>query len=147
MSTIIKCFIIGVSLVLFGCISITESQKPPPSDNVTDNVTLEVKSSILEPWPEDRVGFHKAMYFATMAMRPDLRQKYQPINLYNICSCIVDILQATYTYEEFRNRYTGDSSMTPEAQQEVYAISYKCSQEEALFLQQQLVVPNVKDTI
>ena len=59
MSTITKYFIIGVSLVLFGCISITESQKPPPSDNVT----LEVKSSILEPWPDNMLEFHKAMYF------------------------------------------------------------------------------------
>ena len=142
MKLITKFFIVGVSLVFFGCTSTVEIQKPPP-----DNASLEVKSIIIEPWPDDKIGFHKAMYFATMAMRPDLRQKYQPINLYNICSCIVDILQTTYTYEEFRKRFTGQSTLAPDAQQEVYGISYKCSQEEVLLMQQQLITPNAKDTI
>ena len=143
MSTITKYFIIGVSLVLFGCTSIVESQKPIPSDNAT----LEVKSSIIEPWPDNMLEFHKAMYFATMAMRPDLRQKYQPINLYNICSCIVDILQTMYTYEEYRKKFTGANSLAPAAQQEVYGISYKCSQEEVHLMQQQMLNPDVKDAI
>ena len=142
MKLITKFFIVGVSLVFFGCTSTVEIQKPPP-----DNASLEVKSIIIEPWPDDKIGFHKAMYFATMAMRPDLRQKYQPINLYNICSCIVDILQTTYTYEEFRKRFTGQSTLAPDAQQEVYGISYKCSQEEVLFMQQQLITPDAKNAI
>jgi len=142
MKPITKFFIVGVSLVFFGCTSTVEIQKPPP-----DNATLEVKTTILEPWPDNKVEFHKAMYFATMAMRPDLRMRYQPHNLFNICACLVDILQASYTYDEFLKKFTGQSNLAPDAQQEIYNISYKCSQEEVLFMQQQLMVPDAKDAI
>jgi len=138
-----KYLIVLMVFIFISCTPIVEPQKPIPSDNTT----LEVKSSIIEPWPDNMLEFHKAMYFATMAMRPDLRQKYQPINLYNICSCIVDILQSTYTYEEYRKKFTGANSLAPDAQQEVYGISYKCSQEEVHLMQQQMLNPDVKDAI
>ena len=147
MKTITKFFIVGVSLVLFGCTFTIETQKPPPDDAVIetqkpspDNATLEVKNTIINSWPDNKLEFHKAMYFATMAMRPDLRMRYHPINLYNICACIVDILQVQYNYEDFKKRFTGDPA--PDAQQEIYAISFKCSTEESQLMKQKIINSN-----
>ena len=130
MTTITKLFIIGVSLVFFGCTpSLEQTTLPKPSDNASvEEVTLQVPET--EPWPNDKVGFHKAMYFATFAMRPDLRMRFQPQNLYNVASCIIDVLKVAYTYEQFAEKFTGENANNPEVVQEMYGISYKCSAEE-----------------
>ena len=62
-----KYLIVLMVFIFISCTPIVEPQKPIPSDNTT----LEVKSSIIELWPDNMLEFHKAMYFATMAMRPD----------------------------------------------------------------------------
>ena len=130
MTTITKIFIIGVSLAFSGCTpSLEQTTLPKPSDNASiEEVTLEVPET--EPWPDNMVEFHKAMYFVTFAMKPELRMRFQPQNLYNVASCIIDVLKVAYTYEQFTEKFTGENANNPEVVQEIYGISYKCSAEE-----------------
>ena len=130
MTTITKIFIIGVSLAFFGCTpSLEQTTLPKPSDNASiEEVTLEVPET--EPWPDNMVEFHKAMYFVTFAMKPELRMRFQPINLYNVASCIIDVLKVQYNYEQFTARFSGPNANNPDVIQEIYGISFKCSAEE-----------------
>ena len=136
MTTITKIFIIGVSLAFFGCTpSLEQTTLPKPSDNASiEEVTLEVPET--EPWPDNMVEFHKAMYFVTFAMKPELRMRFQPINLYIVASCIIDVLKVQYNYEQFTARFAGPNANNPDVIQEIYGISFKCSAEEADVMRQ-----------
>ena len=139
MTTITKLFIIGVSLVFFGCTpSLEQTTLPNPTDNASiEEVTLEVPET--EPWPDNMVEFHKAMYFVTFAMKPELRMRFQPINLYNVASCIIDVLKVQYNYEQFTARFAGPNSNNPDVIQEIYGISFKCSAEETDVMRQKML--------
>lgn len=130
MTTITKIFIIGVSLAFFGCTpSLEQTTLPKPTDNASiEEVTLQTPE--VEPWPDNMVEFHKAMYFVTFAMKPELRMRFQPINLYNVASCIIDVLKVQYNYEQFTARFSGPNANNPDVIQEIYGISFKCSAEE-----------------
>ena len=139
MTTITKLFIIGVSLVFFGCTpSLEQTTLPNPTDNASiEEVTLEVPET--EPWPDNMVEFHKAMYFVTFAMKPELRMRFQPINLYNVASCIIDVLKVQYNYEQFTARFAGPNANNPDVIQEIYGISFKCSAEETDVMRQKML--------
>ncbi len=139
MTTITKLFIIGVSLVFFGCTpSLEQTTLPKPTDNASiEEVTLQVPE--VEPWPDNMVEFHKAMYFVTFAMKPELRMRFQPINLYNVASCIIDVLKAQYNYEQFTARFSGPNANNPDVVQEIYGISFKCSAEETEVMRLQML--------
>jgi len=130
MTTITKIFIIGVSLAFFGCTpNLEQTTLPKPTDNASiEEVTLQVPE--IEPWPDNMVEFHKAMYFVTFAMKPELRMRFQPINLYNVASCIIEVLKVQYTYEQYMKRFSGPNANNPDVIQEIYGISFKCSAEE-----------------
>ena len=85
------------------------------------------------------VEFHKAMYFVTFAMKPELRMRFQPINLYNVASCIIDVLKVQYNYEHFTARFAGPHANNPDVIQEIYGISFKCSAEEADVMRQKML--------
>ena len=79
------------------------------------------------------------MYFVTFAMKPELRMRFQPINLYNVASCIIDVLKVHYNYEQFMERFTGENANNPDVVQEIYGISFKCSAEEADVMRQKML--------
>ena len=124
-----------VCFIMIGCV--TKNISKSTDNNSIEEVTIDVPE--IEPWPDNMVEFHKAMYFVTFAMKPELRMRFQPINLYNVASCIIDVLKVHYNYEQFMERFTGQNANNPDVVQEIYGISFKCSAEEADVMRQKML--------
>ena len=131
-------FIIITSLVLFaGCtkdVQVVKEEKIP-----------EVKTEIISPWPEDKKHMHVTMYFTRMAQQPGLRARYQPENLYNICKCVLDTIEKSYSYQDFLTKF--EAGLTAESQQIIYNVTYQCSVQEVQKMKQLLPQIELKDTI
>ena len=131
-------FIIITSLVLFtSCtkdVQVVKEEKIP-----------EVKTEILNPWPEGKKEMHVTMYFTRMAQQPGLRARYQPENLYNICKCVLDTIEKSYSYQDFLRVF--ETNMTAESQQVIYNVTYQCSIQEVQKMKQLLPQIEMKDTI
>ena len=131
-------FIIIASLVLFtSCtkdVQVVKEEKIP-----------EVKTEILNPWPEGKKEMHVTMYFTRMAQQPDLRARYQPENLYNICKCVLDTMEKSYSYQDFLTKF--EAGLTVESQQVIYNVTYQCSVQEVQKMKQLLPQIELKDTI
>ena len=128
MSTITKIFIIGASLFFFGCLP----KETPPPVVVTDNVTVEEKT-----WTSDQYYYWVTIFFTRMSHDPNVRLRYQPENLYNICKCIVDVLSTDYDYDTFMKDFN-KNPVHPMNARIVYDISFKCSVEETQLMQMQM---------
>jgi hypothetical protein len=130
--------IIITSLVLFaGCtkdVQVVKEEKIP-----------EVKTEIISPWPEDKKHMHVTMYFTRMAQQPGLRARYQPENLYNICKCVLDTIEKSYSYQDFLTKF--EAGLTAESQQIIYNVTYQCSVQEVQKMKQLLPQIELKDTI
>ena len=135
MKIISKLFVMCVCFIMIGCV--TKNISKSTDNNSIEEVTIDVPE--IEPWPDNMVEFHKAMYFVTFAMKPELRMRFQPINLYNVASCIIDVLKVHYNYEQFMERFTGQNANNPDVVQEIYGISFKCSAEEADVMRQKML--------
>ena len=131
-------FIIITSLVLFtSCtkdVQVVKEEKIP-----------EVKTEILNPWPEGKKEMHVTMYFTRMAQQPDLSARYQPENLYNICKCVLDTMEKSYSYQDFLTKF--EAGLTVESQQVIYNVTYQCSVQEVQKMKQLLPQIELKDTI
>ena len=131
-------FIIITSLVLFtSCtkdVQVVKEEKIP-----------EVKTEILNPWPVGKKEMHVTMYFTRMAQQPDLRARYQPENLYNICKCVLDTMEKSYSYQDFLTKF--EAGLTVESQQVIYNVTYQCSVQEVQKMKQLLPQIELKDTI
>ena len=96
---------------------------------VTEKVEeVVIVKKIIAPWPEGKKEFHTALYFMRMAQDPNLRTKYQPDNLFNICKCVLDDIEKDYEYEPFMTKF--NNNLTPENQRYIYEKTYKCSVKE-----------------
>ena len=142
MSTITKIFIIGASLFFFGCLP----KETPSPVIVTDNVTVEEKT-----WTSDQYNYWVTIFFTRMSHDPNVRLRYQPENLYNICKCIMDVLSTDYDYDTFIKDFN-KNPVHPTNARIVYDVSFKCSVEETqlmrLQIQEQLnQEPDPKDAI
>ena len=131
-------FIIIASLVLFtSCtkdVQVVKEEKIP-----------EVQTEIISPWPEDKKHMHVTMYFTRMAQQPGLRARYQPENLYNICKCVLDTIEKSYSYQDFLTKF--EAGLTAESQQIIYNVTYQCSIQEVQKMKQLLPQIEMKDTI
>ena len=131
-------FIIITSLVLFtSCtkdVQVVREEKIP-----------EVKTEVISPWPEGKKHMHVTMYFTRMAQQPGLRARYQPENLYNICKCVLDTIEKSYSYQDFLTKFEAD--LTAESQQVIYNVTYQCSVQEIQKMKQLLPQIELKDTI
>jgi len=136
MNTITKIFIIGASLFFFGCVP---KETSPPV--VTDNVTVEEKT-----WTSDQYNYWVTIFFTRMSHDPNVRLRYQPENLYNICKCIMDILSTDYDYDTFIKEFN-KNPVHPMNAQIVYDVSFKCSVEETQLMRLKAQEPNPKDAI
>jgi len=138
MSTITKIFIIGVSLFFFGCVP-----KEIPAPVVTDNVTEKVQE-----WENDQKNYWITLYFTRMSHDPNVRLRYPPEHLYNLCKCIIDIMSIDYDYQTFIRDFN-KQPINPQNAQIVYDVSMKCSMEEIqlMKIKQQSQDPNPKDAI
>ena len=135
MKIISKLFVMCVCFIMIGCV--TKNISKSTDNNSIEEVTIDVPE--IEPWPDNMVEFHKAMYFVTFAMKPELRMRFQPINLYNVASCIIDVLKVQYNYEQFTARFAGPNANNPDVIQEIYGISFKRSAEEADVMRQKML--------
>ena len=135
MKIISKLFVMCVCFIMIGCV--TKNISKSTDNNSIEEVTIDVPE--IEPWPDNMVEFHKAMYFVTFAMKPELRMRFQPINLYNVASCIIDVLKVQYNYEQFTARFAGPNANNPDVIQEIYGISFKCSAEETDVMRQKML--------
>ena len=131
-------FIIITSLVLFtSCtkdVQVVREEKIP-----------EVKTERISPWPEGKKHMHGTMYFTRMAQQPGLRARYQPENLYNICKCVLDTIEKSYSYQDFLTKF--EAGLTAESQQVIYNVTYQCSVQEVQKMKQLLPQIELKDTI
>ena len=88
---------------------------------------------------------HVTMYFTRMAQQPGLRARYQPENLYNICKCVLDTIEKSYSYQDFLTKF--EAGLTAESQQIIYNVTYQCSVQEVQKMKQLLPQIELKDTI
>ena len=131
-------FIIVASLVLFtGCTKDVVIVKK--------EVIPEVKSQIISPWPEGSREFHTALYFMRMAQDPNLRLRYQPENLFNICKCVLEQMEKDYEYDVFMAKF--NSNLNPETQQYIYNATYGCSIKEVERMKKILPKIELKDML
>ena len=140
MNTITKLFIIGVSLVFFGCVP-----KEVPVTVVTDNVTIEENT-----WDNDQKNYWITLYFTRMSHDPGVRMRYPPEHLYNLCKCIVDVMSNDYDYKTFIKDFN-KQPIHPMNAQIVYDVSFKCSMEETQLMKLKMQMneqePDPKDAI
>ena len=146
MKTISKLFVMFVCFIMIGCITI-QSEKPVVAEKaavVEKTITIpETKTS----WGRKELELQKAMQFAKFAMDPNMRVRYEPESLFNIVSCIIDVLAVHNTYEQYKKRFA-ENPISQEAQQELYGISYKCAQDEVnLMKMKKESEPDLKNTI
>ena len=139
MKTISKLFVICVCFIMIGCVS-KETQV------VTEPVTVEEKT-----WTSDQYNYWVTIFFTRMSHDPNVRLRYQPENLYNICRCIMDVLSTDYDYDTFIKDFN-KNPVHPTNARIVYDVSFKCSVEETqlmrLQIQEQLnQEPDPKDAI
>ena len=111
-------FVISVILLFIGCNKQVEVPIVEPSDNVSESKIIQ--------WPEKERHFQITMYFSRMANNPVVRMRYQPIQLYGICVCIIDKFESNYEYDKFLKYFSG-KFLTPDKKREVYDVSLKCS--------------------
>ena len=79
-------FIIFSIVILSGCVQKQYAKIDTPTDNST--VVIEDHS-----WEPDQKNYWITLYFARMSYDPSVRMKYPPENLYNLCKCIIDIME------------------------------------------------------
>ena len=115
-------FIIFSILILSGCVQKQYAKIDTPTDNST--VVIEDHS-----WESDQKNYWITIYFARMSYDPSVRMKYPPENLYNLCMCIIDIMENDYDYESFIRDFN-KNPIDPKYAQIVYNVSWKCSIEE-----------------
>ena len=131
-------FIILASLVfLSGCTKDVE---------VVKKEEVVVKSQVLSPWPEGAREFQTALYFMRMAQDPNLRLRYQPENLFNICKCVLQQMEKDFEYKVFMSKFNS-AVLQPENQQYIYNATYGCSVNEVQRMKKLLPKIELKDTI
>ena len=125
MKTISKLFVICVCFIMIGCVS-----KEAPV--VTEPVTEKVSS-----WTDDQRNYWVTIFFTRMSHDPNIRLRYQPENLYNICKCIVDVMSTDYDYDTFMKDFN-KNPVHPMNARIVYDVSFKCSLEETQLMKMQM---------
>jgi len=125
-----------VCFIMIGCV--TQTTKPDVSyEKVQDHV-----------WDNDQKNYWVTIYFTRMSFDPNVRLRYPPEHLYNLCKCIMDIMSNDYDYKTFMKEFNAQP-INPQNAKIVYDVSMKCSMEEIqlMKLKQQNQEPNPKDTI
>lgn len=108
-------------------------------DKKSDNNTLEqlVEAPIevdlyKEGWTDEQRGFWAANYWAMLASNPNTRNRFLPMSVYKISTCIVDTWARDTPLKEFVNNVA--KSNDPMVARQMYNITYECTSFEVLRL-------------
>ena len=119
------------SFVIVSCTT-TPQTKPVQVEEQIETVQIEDT----QKWTDDQKNYWITLYFTRMSFDPNVRHKYPPENLYNLCKCIMDVLSHDYDYETFITDFN-KQPVDPMNAQIVYDVSFKCSMEEVRLMQEQ----------
>ena len=120
------------SFVIVSCTTVSQS-KPVQVEEQIETVQIEDT----QKWTDDQYNYWVTIFFARMSHDPNVRLRYQPENLYNICKCIVDVLSTDYDYDSYMKEFN-KNPVHPMNIQIIYDLSFKCSMEETQLMQMQM---------
>ena len=130
------------SFVIVSCTTVPQS-KPVQIEEQIETVQIEDT----QKWTDDQYNYWVTIFFARMSHDPNVRLRYQPENLYNICKCIMDVMSTDYDYDSYMKDFN-KNPVHPMNIQIIYDLSFKCSMEETQLMQMQMMEQmNLEDSI
>ena len=98
-----------------------------------------------EGWTDKNRGFWAANYWAMLASNPQTRMRFLPQSVYEISTCIVDTWAQQVTFNEFSNNVA--KSNDPVVANQMYQITYQCTEFEILRINSKKEVLDPKNSI